>query len=257
MWRWAWPCACMKTCAQRDGLRSGVCWWWARVSMVGVLHRDSLPWGSAGCLRGNNGTFTTSIDNALFAAADTSLNAGPTAPEEEEEERIAVATEPVNTAMETETPMTSLMEIDSPKTSLMENEAGMTSLEEIDSPLTSLVEREAVMASLEEMDSPVTSLVESEAIMTSLEEMDSSMTSLMESEAPMTSMVQTDIVMATLKEIHTTEEPLVEKRGRGVVCGRQSLEEMPPLSLHHGFKCVPELNVTVEEVLLVVGEQEA
>ena len=34
-----------------------------------------------------------------------------------------------------------------------------------------------------------------------------------------------------------------------------SLEETPSLSLRHGFRCVPELNVAVEEVLLSVGER--
>lgn len=34
-----------------------------------------------------------------------------------------------------------------------------------------------------------------------------------------------------------------------------SLDETPPLSLRNGFRCVPEDNSTVEDVLIAVGDQ--
>ncbi len=34
-----------------------------------------------------------------------------------------------------------------------------------------------------------------------------------------------------------------------------SLDETPPISLRNGFRCVPEDNATVEDVLIEVGDQ--
>ncbi len=37
--------------------------------------------------------------------------------------------------------------------------------------------------------------------------------------------------------------------------GMASIGRRMPLSLRHGFRCVPEASVTVKDVLLAVGEQ--
>ncbi|XP_035242287.1 uncharacterized protein LOC118210311 isoform X2 [Anguilla anguilla] len=195
------------------------CWRWARPNMVGVLHRDLLeqtgsPGGLQAALRGNSAAVTsaiaTAIAKALLAAADTALSAGPATPEEEkeeeEEENVPVAEDPVNTAVEPETPVAQ------DKTSVVDSEASTTSEEEMDSCMTSLEEIGSKMTA-DNSDAVMTSL-EVDPCMTSQEDMDSPLTPQMESEAPMTSTVLTDVVMATLGGIPTTEEPLVEEGGK-------------------------------------------
>ncbi|KAG5857287.1 hypothetical protein ANANG_G00017850 [Anguilla anguilla] len=191
------------------------CWRWARPNMVGVLHRDLLeqtgsPGALQAALRGNSAAVTSAIAKALLAAADTALSAGPATPEEEkeeeEEENVPVAEDPVNTAVEPETPVAQ------DKTSVVDSEASTTSEEEMDSCMTSLEEIGSKMTA-DNSDAVMTSL-EVDSCMTSQEDMDSPLTPQMESEAPMTSTVLTDVVMATLGGIPTTEEPLVEEGGK-------------------------------------------
>ncbi|XP_064190149.1 uncharacterized protein LOC135254119 [Anguilla rostrata] len=188
------------------------CWRWARPKMVGVLHRDLLeqtgsPGALQAALRGNSAAVTSAIAiaKALLVAADTALSAGPATPEEEkeeEEENVPAAEDPVNTAVEPETPVAQ------DKTSVVDSEASTTSEEEMDSCMTSLEEIGSKMTA-DNSDAVMTSL-EVDSCMTSQEDMDSPLTPQMESEAPMTSTVLTDVVMATLGGIPTTEEPLEE-----------------------------------------------
>ncbi|XP_064183197.1 uncharacterized protein LOC135250617 [Anguilla rostrata] len=193
------------------------CWRWARSNMVGVLHRDLLEQaGSPGALqavlRGNSAAvtsaITTAIAKALLAAADTTLSAGPATPEEEEKENVPAAEDPVNTAVEPETPVaqdkTSVVDSEASTTSEEEMDSCVTSLADSDSPITSVVESEAMdscMTSLEDIDSLMTSVVQSGAVMRSLEPMDSCVTSLEEIGSKMSSPDNSDAVMTSLEEV--------------------------------------------------------
>ncbi|KAG5836565.1 hypothetical protein ANANG_G00256680, partial [Anguilla anguilla] len=150
------------------------CWRWARPSMMGVLHKALLeqtgsPGALQAALRGNSAAVTsaiaTAIAKALLTAADTALNAGPATPEEEGQ--IPAASDPVDTAMQTETPVTSLVKTDAHKTTLEEIDSQKTPLEEMDSQKSSL--EDSQKTSLEEK----TSREEVDSQKTSREEVDS------------------------------------------------------------------------------------